>query len=148
LQDAAMAAELISEERILADRNFDAMSGSAGALLGILALYRATGDPRVLARAIACGRRLLDGRTELRSGEKLWLTLGDRPLAGMSHGVSGIAYAVAGLYRATGDGGLLDPIRDALAYERSLFSVEARNWPDLRQHSGASQAPFLCRWCH
>jgi type 2 lantibiotic biosynthesis protein LanM len=147
LEDAILAAQSIREERIEADRNFDVLSGAAGALLGLLALYRATADPGVLRRARICGRRLLNGRSELPSGERLWLTGSEQPLAGMSHGMSGIACALAGLYRETGDPELPGPLRDAVAYETRVYSADARNWPDFRQHSGGP-APFLCRWCH
>ena len=44
--------------------------------------------------------------------------------------------------------------QDAMAYERSLFSAEAGNWPDLRppqtpgQEPRAGQNRFMTAWCH
>jgi lantibiotic modifying enzyme len=37
---------------------------------------------------------------------------------------------------------------EAFAYERGIFSAEARNWPDLREQGGEGARPFLTMWCH
>src|SRR5207248_7518088 len=62
IDDARRAAALITSERISADESLDVLSGSAGAMLGLLALHEATADERVLEQARACGRHLLEHR--------------------------------------------------------------------------------------
>jgi hypothetical protein len=47
LADAKNAASMFTSDLIAADRSFDVMEGSAGAALGLLKLYRVTGDPSV-----------------------------------------------------------------------------------------------------
>lgn len=149
IEDAMHASELISDERVAADRHFDALSGAAGAILGLLTLYRIRSEKCILDRAILCGRHLLNGRTECRGGVKLWLTMGEVPLTGMSHGVSGIAHALSRLHAVTGMPEFREAARDAIAYERSVFSPPKENWPDFRRYSGTNHQPaFLCRWCH
>ena len=72
LADAEMAATLVTDELIAADKQLDVMGGSAGAILGLLRLHRDTGSRMVLSRAIRCGEHLLaqprigaEGRSEL-----------------------------------------------------------------------------------
>jgi lantibiotic modifying enzyme len=67
----------------------------------------------------------------------------------MSHGACGYAYALTQLGLATGKPEYQNAASEALAYERSLFSWEARNWPDLRQRTGDGvPLAFMAGWCH
>jgi type 2 lantibiotic biosynthesis protein LanM len=144
LKDAQRIASLITPDRITKDHNFDLMSGSAGAILGLLTLHQAIADPAVLEQAITCGHHLLNHRTASHSGLRTWATLNEKLLTGLSHGASGIAYALLRLYETTQDAVFLDAATEAIAYERSVFSAIAQNWPDFR-----SEKPrFLNSWCH
>ena len=78
-----------------------------------------------------------------------------QPLTGFSHGNAGIAWALGELADLTGEARFRTAERAAVAYERSLFSAEAKNWPDLRDHGrpGAEaehsdQANSVAAWCH
>jgi len=55
LHHARRLAEMVDPERISSDRNFDLISGAAGAVLALLALYRATGLSEALDKAVLCG---------------------------------------------------------------------------------------------
>ena len=146
LADAQAAARIVTPERIAGDTVLDLLGGSAGALLGLLALADATGDADALERARLCGRRLLDARTQAPTGHRVWETVTpDRLLAGMSHGAAGIAYALLRLHARTNDADVLEAGQEAIAYERALYDAEARNWPDLRQDV---QPAFWTTWCH
>ena len=76
------------------------------------------------------------------------------PLTGFSHGNAGIAWALGELADLTGEARFLTAERAAVAYERSLFSAEAKNWPDLRDRNAlgltgdTDQANSMCAWCH
>jgi lantibiotic modifying enzyme len=84
-----------------------------------------------------------------------WATprFGPRPLAGFAHGAAGIAWALLELAAATGNERYRVAARLAIDYERSLYSPQAQNWPDLRQAplSGADEVPdtprFRVAWC-
>ncbi|MEH2084218.1 MAG: type 2 lanthipeptide synthetase LanM family protein [Nostoc sp.] len=149
MNDAAKAAALLTSERLTTDRNYDVISGAAGAILGLLALYRMTGEPEVLEQAILGGHHLLDCRVASDSGFKAWKTLSGKLLTGFSHGAAGIAYALLRLYESSGDACFLEAATEAIAYERSVFSPEAGNWPDLRNSVSRGGKPnFTSSWCH
>jgi type 2 lantibiotic biosynthesis protein LanM len=146
-EEARRAAGLLTPELIAGDRCPDVFSGSAGAILGLLAAYDQSPVQSLLDQAIACGRHLLNARVVSKSGHRAWLTLNNTLLTGFSHGAAGIAYALLRLYERAPDPQFLDAARDAIAYERSVFSPQAGNWPDLR--FTASGGPvFTTTWCH
>jgi type 2 lantibiotic biosynthesis protein LanM len=145
LADATLAASLITTERIRDDRNLDITAGTAGAILGLLVLYDVSAEPALLDKAIVCGERLLQARTESQAGLRAWSTVDGKMLTGFSHGAAGIAYALQRLYAATGDTALLAVAEEGIAYEDDIFSPTAGNWPDLRRDE---QLAFMTSWCH
>ncbi len=83
MADARRAADLITDGLIAADRRWDVISGSAGAILALLPLYRTAGDADVLDRIDACAKHLLTHRPQ------------DATLSGMGHGAVGFALALS-----------------------------------------------------
>lgn len=144
LDDALVAASFIDQDAIALDRGFDVVSGAAGCALALLALYRATNNSLVLETAIRCGHHILGHRQLSEDG--LWRTAGSHPLAGFSHGMAGIGYAVTRLYGATGERAFLEAAEACHSYERQLFVPTEGNWPDLR--GGPANSRLLCQWCH
>jgi type 2 lantibiotic biosynthesis protein LanM len=149
LEDARRAANLITAEVIAADRQFDIIAGSAGAILGLLALYDETGEQAVLEKAIACGQHLLAHRVSVDDSPRAWKNSDEKPLTGFSHGAAGIAYALLRLYSATQDCAYQEAAVEGIAYERSVFNTPAANWPDFRSITGQPDGPnFMVTWCH
>lgn len=150
IADARLAALRIRPDQIENDESLDAMSGCAGAILGLLACYAATGEPKILASANACGRHLLQRRALDKFGFKTWPTLERCHLTGFSHGAAGIAYALLQLYKATGDAEFYDAAIDGIGFEGHAFAPEQNNWPDYRRAATKSlQGPMFCMaWCH
>jgi type 2 lantibiotic biosynthesis protein LanM len=149
LEDARQIASLIAPDRIDADRQFDIIFGAAGAILGLLALYKTSADPIVLEQTITCGHHLLSHRVASDSGYRAWATLNGRLLTGISHGAAGIAYALLQLYATTQEQVFREAAEEAIAYERSVFSKKAGNWPDFRgstNHDGSFG--FANSWCN
>jgi len=149
LDEAEQCAELL-EPLVAEDRHFDLIGGAAGTIVALLALHRHR--PSVLALAVRCGEHLLAHALEDERG-MAWPPPpggGDIPLTGFGHGAAGPAWALASLARAAGDTRFKDAARRALSYERSLYSPERRNWPDLREdRREADGTPaFLHAWCH
>jgi hypothetical protein len=64
---------------------------------------------------------------------------------GLSHGNAGIAYALLVIADLTCDGRFSEAARQAIEYERALFSAEHQNWPDLRKRPNGR---FMTAWCH
>jgi lantibiotic modifying enzyme len=145
LADARQAASLLTAERIAADGELDVLSGAAGALLGLLALYDAAGDPDALATARAAAEHLLASRAPSASGHRAWKTLDGKLLTGFSHGAAGIAYALTRLHAVAPDPSLLEAAAEAIAYEDSVYSPEAGNWPDYRDDGPPG---YPVQWCH
>ena len=130
-------------------------AGAAGCMSSLLSLYRCVPSDRTLAAAIQCGERLIARAQPMAQGLG-WViaTAGPTPLAGFSHGAAGIAWALLELAALTGEERFRTAACAAIAYERSLFSPEAGNWPDLRElqtarHTGDNdQQRFMTAWCH
>jgi type 2 lantibiotic biosynthesis protein LanM len=139
-------------ERIAEDRALDMIGGSTGCALALLGLHAVRPSPSTLAAAALCGDHLVERAQPVEHGLAWWTTgSGSVPLTGISHGAAGMAMALAELASATGDERYRRAAHGALAYERSLFSEEEGNWPDLRSeaaevHHGGSE--FMCVWCH
>ncbi|MFL5693001.1 MAG: type 2 lanthipeptide synthetase LanM, partial [Ktedonobacteraceae bacterium] len=68
LEDAQHAACLISTEDIASDTALDVIAGSAGTILGLLALYEVAPRQAILDRAAMCGQHLLRVRTPSAGG--------------------------------------------------------------------------------
>jgi type 2 lantibiotic biosynthesis protein LanM len=148
LDHARHFAEMLEAERIASDRKFDLISGSAGAALALLALYRASRLPEALEKAILCGEHLLRHRSASRQGLRAWKTISDELLTGFSHGASGIAYALLKLYEATGESAFREAALEAEAYESSVFLPEVSNWPDFRHPMNEQGFRPMTAWCH
>jgi type 2 lantibiotic biosynthesis protein LanM len=144
LEEARRMALLISEERIASDQVLDVIGGVAGTILGLTALYEAVPDREILERAIACGEHLLETRTENETGHRAWVTDEDRRISGFSHGTAGIAYALLRLHEHTEDARLVEAAKEAIAYEDTLYSPEARNWLDSAE---PGKPAYLRQWC-
>lgn len=150
IEDARFAASRMTQDHIDEDQILDAIGGSAGAILGLLACYAATGDAEVLAKAIACGWHLLGTRGRDRFGFRTWATLDNGHLTGFAHGAAGIAYALLKLYEATNEHQFYDAAKEAVDFEKHEFVAKEDNWPDYR---GAGKSPvrgpkFGMAWCH
>jgi lantibiotic modifying enzyme len=77
-------------------------------------------------------------------------------LAGFSHGSAGITWALLELGNLTGEKRFIETAFDSINYERSLYSRERLNWPDLRtfgdetpfQNNKDGEHGFVSLWCH
>jgi type 2 lantibiotic biosynthesis protein LanM len=96
LAEARQATALITPEVIAADDKLDVMIGTAGAILNLLTLYRATGDPAILDRAAACGQHLLNKRVTTETGSPTWP---NQSPTGFAHSPDGMTYALLQLYQ-------------------------------------------------
>jgi type 2 lantibiotic biosynthesis protein LanM len=147
LLDRAETCVPMLEALIPQDDSFDVLGGSAGAILALAALHRSAPSERVVAAARRCGEHLLAKAQRQEQGLG-WLSRIEptAALTGFSHGNAGIACALLELGALTGEERFREAAREALAYERSRFSEEKGNWPDLRGDQSADK--FKTSWCH
>lgn len=146
LADAARAAQLFTDALIDADKQLDVMGGAAGAILGLLRLYRDSGSDAVLGRAVKCGEHLLGENRVGSPGRRTWIGqgFGAHGLNGMSHGAAGFAYALAALAAASGRDDFEQAAAECLAFENASYDAKRHNWPDLR----GAEPHWPCQWCH
>lgn len=141
--DAMRFSNLITAQTIDADRHFDVISGSAGAILGLLPLWKETAEPAVLDRIERCGAHLIKHQEKSNGWAGGWMTDHHRPLTGFAHGAAGIAYALLRAYEAVGEPAFRAAADDALHFERAVFLPTENTWPDFRLGSdGAGKG-----WC-
>ncbi|HEX7089415.1 MAG TPA: lanthionine synthetase LanC family protein [Longimicrobiales bacterium] len=147
LGDARRLAALATSERVSRDEALDVMDGAAGLLLALLALDRADPAAGALDLAHLCAERLLQARTVSSTGLRAWATGPRRRLlTGFGHGAAGIAYALARMAAASGNGVFAEAAREGMAYERTQFLPAQRTWADLRFDS-RGRAPTNEGWC-
>jgi type 2 lantibiotic biosynthesis protein LanM len=115
--------ECITPELIESDIYFTALNGSAGGILGLLAI--AESSPIALELARKCGNHLV---RQKGADEKT-----PKPI-GFSSGMAGIAYSLLRLYKATGDEIYLETAKEAIAYERLSFNPQTGIWTDFRNN--------------
>jgi lantibiotic modifying enzyme len=143
LEYAVKISKFITNNEIEKDTLLDVTSGAAGAILGLLSLYKLTNDLNLLYKAYSCGELLLKNRAYTMSGYKTWKTLGGF-LTGFAHGASGIAYSLISLYQYIPNYNFLSAALEAFRYEASVFDNHTMNWPDYRD----GQKSFMLGWCH
>lgn len=147
LADATNVTDSLTTDLIEADETYDVTGGSAGTILGLLALYDRRESPDVLSAAIECGDHLLNSRVESENGVRVWKTVDETTaLAGFAHGISGIAYALVRLSDATGRSVYRDAALEALEFESRAFSEAEQNWPNYSDVEQMTRFPD--QWCH
>ena len=122
--------------------SFDFYDGIAGLLPALHLLGRRTGNaapPSLMAR---WADRLLALATE-EEDALLWRPRRGQPVAGLAHGQSGMAVALASAFNATGQQRYLAAAQAALLPEDRLFNADTGNWPDPNGKGRPSTA-----WCH
>jgi len=150
-QDALQVSRLITDELIKSDQGLDIISGSAGAILGLLALHKHTNSPEILEKAILCGEHLLNTPRTGVEGRRTWIGagMGNTPLNGISHGAAGYAYALTRLHQLVQRADFADAADECLAYEESNYDDLTHNWPDYREDDeGKPLQQLICQWCH
>jgi type 2 lantibiotic biosynthesis protein LanM len=138
-----------SRTLIFYDRKFDITGGSAGCIMSLLALHTVETCEKTLAAAVDCGDHLLSHAQPIAGGIA-WEPHfpAKAPLAGFAHGASGIALALLELAARTGQKRFSEAAGKAIYYENSLFSIERKNWLDLRGPVDGSDTTFMAGWCH
>ena len=137
------------------DNRLDVIGGAAGCIGSLVSLYHCAPTDRTLAAAVQCGDRLIRQAQATKHGIG-WVTdiPASGPLTGFSHGAAGMAWALMELATRTGQEQFRTAALEAVEYERSVFSPEAGNWPDLRKFEGSelegndASPSFATAWCH
>jgi hypothetical protein len=131
--------------------NTDVINGSAGLIVALIDLAFRFEKPQLLNVARQHGYFLLEAAQKSEHGWS-WETVSvpvHHNLTGYGHGVSGIACALAELYRATGDERFATAVHEGLRYESHYFSSADQNWHDHRTDVATEdESAFQFGWCH
>ncbi|MFJ9694764.1 type 2 lanthipeptide synthetase LanM family protein [Kitasatospora sp. NPDC101183] len=135
------------------DEYHDLVAGNAGTIGGLLAWEAVRPGPAVTAALAACVDRLAAAALPHPEGGVGWLPASlagtvTRPLAGLAHGGSGIAWSLARAGHRLGDARAAELALAAVAYERTLYSAEAGNWRDVREDGTPDGPAYPALWCH
>jgi lantibiotic modifying enzyme len=144
LDAARQTAGLLTPERIHCDRKLDMVSGAAGALLALLALYRATREDAWLDLSRDCGRHLLKSRVSYRGLPRAWPSGEAPPISGLAHGATGISLALIRLSHTVGERSFTDAALEGFDFERALYDPAVGKWLDPRFDRHLEQSA----WCH
>ncbi|MBO9557559.1 MAG: type 2 lantipeptide synthetase LanM [Caulobacter sp.] len=131
------------------DLDLDLISGCAGAALVALRASRlAPIEDLALETAQVCAQRLV-ATAHREDGLAWWRPQGlPEKLTGLSHGVAGIAVALASTAKATAAPALAELAWEALAYEATTFDSASGLWPDLRGEENGVTNRLSMAWCH
>jgi len=105
-------------------------------------------DEEALDLARAAGDLLLARQEVTSSAGAAWRSNGGSALAGMAHGATGCARALAALARATGERRYAVGAAAALGHERALFDADRGNWPVLARGPRGERRLWMVAWCH
>jgi lantibiotic modifying enzyme len=154
LLDDAEACLARLPDLIAGDTETDLLDGAAGCIPPLLLLHNLRPGAGALDAARACGERVLARALPQERGIAWWIEgAGPAPLTGLSHGAAGISLALLHLAAVTGDERFREAARGGIEFERSRYSPEIRNWPDLRSDESFADAIHpderaMCAWCH
>lgn len=134
---------------IAQDQVFDIIGGAAGCISALLSLHAVAPSRETLAVAVQCGDHLLASAHQMPCGIGWRIKNTEVPLTGFAHGNAGIALSLLRLSAFSGEERFRQAARDAMAYERGLFSSTYNNWPDLRSSQGSNgEHSYMVAWCH
>lgn len=128
----------------------DVISGSAGLLEALRSVRAVLGRSDTLEELAAQHvAHLLRGAQAPHTGELAWQmdSIDAAPLAGYSHGASGILLALARSRELVQRADIDSSVQAALRFERRL-RAEKGHWPDVRAQQMPGRGHGLTAWCH
>ena len=137
------------ETIISEDCLFDLISGNSGIVLVLINMYKKTGTPTYLQKAIQIAEQLIEDMVTDK-GKVGWKSeVVPEVLAGFAHGNSGFIEMFSRLYEVYPQAKYLRVLSRLVEYENSLYSEKNNNCTDLRKFPEEDQnrdQPIA--WCH
>lgn len=136
----------ITERTLEADAKPDLMFGTAGGILGLAKLRKVAAHPEVDDKLVEMAESLLSKRQKTKSGAFIVATYERKAVTGLSHGIAGVALALARVYEATKEDRFRQAALDHVAFEESLYDPVRGIYPDYRSREGITA--YMTNWCH
>lgn len=124
------------------DKEYDIISGAAGAIVVLTSIYELDQDKLFLNTAEICGEYLMSNAIE-NDNEVSWIGISEVPLTGFSHGNAGYIYALALLEKHLNNAKISSVIKKGLAFENNRSVND--EWVDERIGNSEASA---ASWCH
>jgi type 2 lantibiotic biosynthesis protein LanM len=137
----------VTSDLIQFDQDLDALSGTAGGILGLLTVASETAQDWPIEIAIACGDHLLAFAQSGPDGTAFWRGRSGEIEAGMAHGAAGICLALHRLGEVAGSSKYTSTALSGLEFERRS---DARGDYFSTLPVGLDRAmkeALACRWC-
>ena len=136
----------ILEYALKADENNDLIYGNAGAVIVLLNLYHLSQKDIYLQLACEAGNILIKNQNKGK-----WCCGNGQSLSGLSHGITGIIYALTKLNNEQFHIEYQKAIHSGLIYENTMYSDKYNNWLDNREEAKKeenSDNRCMAAWCH
>lgn len=136
----------ILEYALKADENNDLIYGNAGAVIVLLNLYHLAQKDIYLQLACEAGNILIKNQNKGK-----WCCGNGQSLSGLSHGITGIIYALTKLNNEQFHIEYQKAIHSGLIYENTMYSDKYNNWLDNREEAKKeenSDNRCMAAWCH
>jgi type 2 lantibiotic biosynthesis protein LanM len=147
---ADIAASVLRPPHSRPDRMYHLVSGSAGAVLSLLAAHRMLGGSGLVRQAEAWAAIIAGGRThEATTGLRAWCDPTQAFQSGLGKGVAGISHALLELHRETGRADQLDAALEGWEFVHSMREPDGTGWRISSQTAGNDdRSPAIRRaWC-
>lgn len=134
---------------ILNNTSYDIIDGLAGILIVILNIYKLNKDEELKNLSIEIGKDIIKN-IKIERGTAYWTKSGNYELmiAGFSHGISGVVYALSKLYKLTAFKDDISIIEDLIKIENKYYDSKIENWVDLRIENISNLNETPLHWCH
>lgn len=143
--------DIISQykDMILDNTSYDIIDGLAGVLIVILNIYELSKDKELEELSIGIGQDIIKN-IQIEKDAAYWKKGGDNELmiAGFSHGLSGVTYALSRLYKLAGYKEDISIIDNLIHIENNYYNDDIENWIDLRREDNSSLDETPIHWCH
>lgn len=137
------------KDEIINNISYDIIDGLAGILIVVLAIYNLSKDKEIESLSIKIGKDIIDN-IKIEQESAYWVKNGQKELmiAGFSHGISGLVYALSKLYKLTSFIDKISIIEDLINIENKYYDDKVGNWIDLREENTSNSNKMPLHWCH
>lgn len=143
--------DIINEckEKIFQNASYDIIDGLAGILVVTLNIFELNQDMDMKDLSTKIGKDIIKN-IQIKKGRAYWKkgNVDELMIAGFSHGLAGVSYALGKLYRITNCKEYLYLVNNLIKIENNYYTDDIENWIDLRNTDDLSLNETPIHWCH
>jgi len=137
------------KEKILQNTSYDIIDGLAGILVVVLNIFELSKDIELEDLSIKIGKDIIKN-IRIEKEIAYWKKGNNDELmiAGFSHGLAGVSYALGKLYKMTNYKDHISIIDNLIEVENNYYNGDIENWIDLRSEDILNSNNSPIHWCH